>query len=224
MNKPTGRTFSDAPADSTGSESKNRILKAAEKLFADKGFDGARVDEIARQAQVNKALIYYYFKSKEAILEELMELMISEALEVVNTMVPPDFSLESLASPEERDKIMQPLFVFLRERADLMKIVLMESLKSSSHNETVFRLISTMVERQEEFFQRYNIPAPHENNKAHQFVGEFFTGILPLASYFALEERWSSFLNISRDQLWEIFQQVFISSHVGYTLEEIKNN
>ncbi|WP_319561122.1 helix-turn-helix domain-containing protein [Marispirochaeta sp.] len=224
MNKPTGKTFSDAPADSTGSESKNRILKAAEKLFADKGFDGARVDEIARQAKVNKALIYYYFKSKEAILEELMELMVSEAMEAVDTMVPPDFSLESLASPEERDKIMQPLFAFLRERADLMKIVLMESLKSSSHNETVFRLISAMVERQEEFFKRFNMPAPNKQSKAHQIVGEFFTGMLPLAGYFALEERWSRFLDISRDHLWEIFQQSFISSHLAYTLDGIQRS
>ena len=50
---------------------KLKILKAAEKLFAEKGFDGARVDDIAGNAGVNKALIYYYFKSKRDILEEL---------------------------------------------------------------------------------------------------------------------------------------------------------
>ena len=37
---------------------KQRILEAAAHEFASKGFDGARVDEIARSAGVNKALIY----------------------------------------------------------------------------------------------------------------------------------------------------------------------
>ena len=45
-------------------DSKERILNVAEKIFADKGFDGARVDEIAQRAKVNKALIYYYYKNK----------------------------------------------------------------------------------------------------------------------------------------------------------------
>lgn len=45
------------------------LLKKEQRfnLFAEKGFDGARVDKLAEMAKVNKALIYYYFKSKEAI-------------------------------------------------------------------------------------------------------------------------------------------------------------
>ena len=41
--------------------SKERILAASEQIFAEVGFDGARVDDIALKAGVNKALIYYYF-------------------------------------------------------------------------------------------------------------------------------------------------------------------
>ncbi len=58
--------------------SKQLILDAATAVFAEKGFDGARVDEIARRAGVNKALIYYYFESKDQIVEELMQGMIKE--------------------------------------------------------------------------------------------------------------------------------------------------
>jgi DNA-binding transcriptional regulator YbjK len=45
----------------------NRILDAAEKLFADKGFDATGTTEIAGTADITKSLIYYYFKNKEAI-------------------------------------------------------------------------------------------------------------------------------------------------------------
>jgi TetR/AcrR family transcriptional regulator len=45
-------------------KARERILKAAKEIFSEKGFDGARMDPIAQTAGVNKALIYYYFKSK----------------------------------------------------------------------------------------------------------------------------------------------------------------
>ncbi|HLX75931.1 MAG TPA: helix-turn-helix domain-containing protein, partial [Terriglobales bacterium] len=43
------------------------ILKAAMAEFAQEGVAGARTDAIARAARVNKALLYYYFKDKEAL-------------------------------------------------------------------------------------------------------------------------------------------------------------
>lgn len=57
--------------------SHDRILQAALQEFANKGMDGARVDEIARASGVNKNMIYHYFKSKEnlftAVLEKVYE-------------------------------------------------------------------------------------------------------------------------------------------------------
>jgi len=48
------------------------ILQAAEKLFAEDGFDGASIRHIARDANVNIAMISYYFGSKEKLLEALI--------------------------------------------------------------------------------------------------------------------------------------------------------
>jgi len=48
------------------------ILQAAEKLFADEGFDGASIRHIAKDANVNIAMISYYFGSKEKLLEALI--------------------------------------------------------------------------------------------------------------------------------------------------------
>src|SRR5579872_7102746 len=44
-----------------------RILRAAEENFAERGLAGARIGGIARAARVNKALLYYYFSSKEEL-------------------------------------------------------------------------------------------------------------------------------------------------------------
>jgi AcrR family transcriptional regulator len=54
-------------------DKKEHILTVAEGLFGDKGFDGTSVRDIAHGADVNLAMISYYFGSKEKLLEALIE-------------------------------------------------------------------------------------------------------------------------------------------------------
>ncbi|MGD1155955.1 MAG: TetR family transcriptional regulator [Terriglobia bacterium] len=56
--------------DST--ETRASILKAAERIYAEDGLAGARTTAIAAAAGVNKALLYYYFKSKEALYQAVV--------------------------------------------------------------------------------------------------------------------------------------------------------
>ena len=58
-------------------DKKEHILTVAEQLFGDKGFDGTSVRDIAHSADVNLAMISYYFGSKERLLEALIEMRIS---------------------------------------------------------------------------------------------------------------------------------------------------
>lgn len=63
---------------------KEKILDAAVKLFAEKGFDGTSVDEIAKLAEVNKAMIYYYFSSKEELLSSIIRKSVNEFTSIVD--------------------------------------------------------------------------------------------------------------------------------------------
>src|SRR5580658_9976123 len=54
-------------------ESRASILRAAVAEFAEHGIAGARTDAIARAAHVNKALLYYYFKDKDALYEAVLD-------------------------------------------------------------------------------------------------------------------------------------------------------
>src|SRR5580704_14224640 len=55
-----------------------RIVATAEEIFAEQGLAGARMDEIARAAKVNKALLYYYFRSKEELYRFVLEALLSQ--------------------------------------------------------------------------------------------------------------------------------------------------
>jgi TetR/AcrR family transcriptional regulator len=59
-------------------QSRQRILEAALKEFAAKGFAGARVDAIARRARINKRMLYHYFGNKEELFRAVLRRKIAE--------------------------------------------------------------------------------------------------------------------------------------------------
>src|SRR3954471_21530477 len=74
-------------------ESRAAILQAAAAEVAAHGVAGARTDAIAREARVNKALLYYYFKDKEtlygAVLDDAFSGLKSAVFEVLDSQLPP---------------------------------------------------------------------------------------------------------------------------------------
>jgi AcrR family transcriptional regulator len=54
-------------------ETREKILKAAVKVFAEDGFSGGRIDRISKEADSNDRMIYYYFGNKEKLFLEVLE-------------------------------------------------------------------------------------------------------------------------------------------------------
>src|SRR6202142_1219001 len=77
-------------------KSRAAILRAAVAEFAEHGIAGARTDAIARAAHVNKALLYYYFKDKDALYEAVLDHVFSGLRERVMPV------LESKLEPREK--------------------------------------------------------------------------------------------------------------------------
>jgi TetR/AcrR family transcriptional regulator len=70
-------------------QSRARILDAAVRQFSENGLAGARTEQIAEEAGVNKALLYYYFKGKEALydaaIEEVAQRVVASGLAAMST-------------------------------------------------------------------------------------------------------------------------------------------
>lgn len=73
-----------------------RILEAATEIFAAAGFNGARMDAIARRAGVNKAMIYYHIGAKEALYATVLHNAIGHVADTIS------IGIEAGASPEEK--------------------------------------------------------------------------------------------------------------------------
>jgi len=65
----------------------HEILAAALQLFAERGFTATSLDDVARAAGVTKGTIYYYFRSKEALLMQLAEVGDREAIDELEALV-----------------------------------------------------------------------------------------------------------------------------------------
>ena len=72
------------------SETETRIFEAALTAFARKGKDGARMQEIADAAGVNKALLHYYFRNKEALYGRVFEYVLGQLLQAFGTALAHD--------------------------------------------------------------------------------------------------------------------------------------
>jgi TetR/AcrR family acrAB operon transcriptional repressor len=66
-----------------------RILAAAQAVFAEQGFDAARMDEVARRARVGKGTLYNYYESKEDLLIHAVIASMEEVRERIATAVDP---------------------------------------------------------------------------------------------------------------------------------------
>jgi AcrR family transcriptional regulator len=81
-------------------EKRARILAAAQEVFAEQGFDAARMEEVARRAQVGKGTLYNYYASKEDLLIHAVIASMEEVRDRIATAVGPSQD-EPIRSVEE---------------------------------------------------------------------------------------------------------------------------
>ena len=64
-----------------------KILDAAQNVFMKKGMDGSRMQEIADEAGINKALLHYYFRTKQKLFEAIFKQLIKKAFPSIKELI-----------------------------------------------------------------------------------------------------------------------------------------
>ncbi len=80
--------------ESKKDNTEEKILVAAQEVFTQKGMDGARMQEIANKAGINKALLHYYFRTKQKLFEAIFEMVFSKIFPNLMAMVHSDLPFE----------------------------------------------------------------------------------------------------------------------------------
>ena len=76
----------------TKEERRNEIIETAGKLFEEKGYEQTQVQDIVNEIGVAKGLFYYYFKSKDEVMEELADRYADAIIDSVNKLIDKDIT------------------------------------------------------------------------------------------------------------------------------------
>ena len=101
-------------------ETESKIKAAAREIFLEKGKDGARMQAIAERAGVNKALVHYYFRSKEKLYAAVLKDILNEVIfRLVN--IP-----ENIPFREFLEQFISSHIDFLNQHKKLLNFILWE--------------------------------------------------------------------------------------------------
>lgn len=132
-----------------GGDTVERILDAATNIFSEVGFAGARVDEIARRAGVNKATLYYHIGDKRALYSEVIHRVIGTAAEMLLA------GIKGSRKPEDKMRIYLKTLAKTFDNNPQMPRIMMRELASGGKNLpdvffqdlfSIFRTLSGIIE------------------------------------------------------------------------------
>jgi len=112
----------------------SRILRAAVKLFAEKGFDATTVQEVVAAAEVTKGALYHYFDSKDDLLYEIYHSLIGLQTTDLDGIIAQD-----LGAKETVRAILVNLVVTTASRIDETAVFVREMHKLNSERMAAFR-------------------------------------------------------------------------------------
>ena len=108
--------------------SKEKVIRAATKIFAKNGFDATSMREIAKNANLTKPMIYYHFKNKEDLYLYILENSIS----ILNRKV--EEVTSECINPEETIRNVVRIYVnFFKKEEDIFRIIHREIISRSKY-------------------------------------------------------------------------------------------
>ncbi|MBD3583819.1 TetR/AcrR family transcriptional regulator [Flavobacterium selenitireducens] len=200
-------------------EKQLQILQVAERLFAEKGFDGTSVRDIAREASINIAMVSYYFGSKDKMLEALILWRTSDMRLQLETLLKLD------ADPWEKlEKLIELYINRVRRNHCIYRIIHFElantqrSIKIEEFNEVKKRnlgMIRQIVE---------------EGQQSGQFRKDIIVELLPatvLGIYFQFHNTrlfYQSVLDLKTDEDFEQYVEHNLIPYIKQVLKALLKN
>lgn len=178
-----------------------RILKAAEEVFAEKGYDGASVNEIAKRADISKTQIFYYFKSKKELFDELIKNHIKDGMNYRNEI----WKNINPSSENDKTEAIVELAEALEKKTNIMRIGLIEAFKNSSDDLSLFKLMDPVIK--DTFLKLKNKKVEKiEDDSDIEFIIKFlFKNMMPLYTFYILNDKFSDYYGIDREKSKKIF-------------------
>lgn len=120
-------------------ERAERILAAADKLFCKNGYSGVSMSQLAAEADVNKALIFYYYGSKDGLFEKVLKGYYRAHAEAVT-----DALAEGGTFRERIHHLLENYFDFLEHNQRYTRMIQHEILRTGDHLKIIRKSLAAL--------------------------------------------------------------------------------
>lgn len=116
------------PVKRNAAKTRQRILNAAEKVFAARGLEGTRMAAIAEAADCNQALLYYYFASKDQLFTAVLEQIYAKIRSAEQ-----ELDLGHLEPRDAMQRLVEFSFDYVRTNPSFIKLINDENMHGAEH-------------------------------------------------------------------------------------------
>ena len=185
-------------------KTKHAIIESATAVFGKYGLYGAKMTEIAEKADVNKALVYYHFKTRE----NLYRIVLGTNLKHMINDLHYNLFLKHVSKPKE-DQIIRIFIHYWEEQTEVLHLLTMEIHQGG---DLLFDLLRDS-KTSETYDKLYNITTLLEEHvhlgseDAQQVIQRFISFIGIIIIYFLLEPIFARILGMREDERSEFLEQ-----------------
>jgi AcrR family transcriptional regulator len=164
-------------SNSSEENTKNRILQAAMKLFARKGYDGTTTKDLAKTAKVAEGTLFRYFPNKKAIL---IEVTTNGWIEILTDLLT---ELSEMGNYKAIDRVMRRRMLNLHANADLLRVCFIEAQNHPELQERIqIEVIGKMTDVAEAFFETAMDKGIYRRTNP-KIVAQVFLGMFAIAGF-----------------------------------------
>lgn len=189
------------PGNRMGENTKEKILEVARQEFLEKGFEAARVEDIARRAGITKAMLYYHFNTKENIYNEMLTKLIAE----VRREFQANMSPVNMSNREQFLTQLKAMIAFYQQRQDIIRLVLAEQF---SHRDPGNASQLSMFKDVFDLIVDLAREAPGRDEEVF-LIQIFFFNALPMLLFASLSDRFCSDFDIRTEKCMHVFADTF---------------
>lgn len=165
-----------------GQERREQLISVARALFADKGFEGTSVEEIAASAQVSKPVVYEHFGGKEGVYAVVVDREVRTLLDLVRN------SLDAAQSHRDMIELATlALLDYVEDRTDGFRILIRDS--NGGINSGSFASILSDVASQVEHILVAAFKARKLDHRTAPLYAQMLTGMVSLTGQWWLDNR-----------------------------------
>lgn len=197
-------------------EKQIHILQIAETLFAENGFEGTSIRTIAKQAEINVAMVSYYFGSKEKLLEALIIYRTSDLKIQIENL-----SVEDLDPVEKINKMIELYVNRIRCNKGIYRILHFEF--SSEEKEEKMKVLNEVRDRNLKSLETII----HEGQHKGIFRKDIIIQLIPatiLGTFFHFNMNKTYFkklLVLNTDEEFDHYIQTKLKTHIQQTIKAL---